>query len=244
MRRSDRRRFIQACLAAGLAPLGKAAVAAKEEPYQSFPSVRLIKAESGIPFTLDDIEPATDYVFFYPFRGTPCLLLDLGVPTAEGVELRTEAGAAYRWPGGIGPRRSVVAYSAICAHRMAHPTKSVSFIGYRPDVDKFMDKDKQVQERAKVIHCCSENSVYDPSHGCRVLGGPAPQPLAAVSLEVGETGALTAVGTVGPTQFARFFEAYGPRLELEFGLGEPQQPIGDVAEVMPLSDYTQYRVRC
>ncbi len=224
--------------------MAKAAIAKEEEPYKTFPSVRLIKSGSSKPFTLDDIAPATDYVFFYPFRGTPCLLLDLGVPTAEGVELQTEGGVSYRWPGGIGPNRSVVAYSAICAHRMAHPTKSVSFIGYRPDVDRFMDKDKQVQERAKVIHCCSENSVYDPAHGCRVLGGPAPQPLAAVSLEIGEDGALAATGTVGPTQFNRFFEAYTPRLELEFGLGEPQRPIEDVAEVTPLSEYTQYRVRC
>lgn len=213
-------------------------------PPQSFPRVRLLKSQSDEPFTLSDIAPATDYVFFYPFRGTPCLLVDLGVPTAEGVELRTEEGDRYRWPGGIGPNRSVVAYSAICAHRMAHPTKSVSFIGYRPDVDRFMDKDKQIQERAKVIHCCSENSVYDPSNGCRVLGGPAPQPLAAVSLELGDDGELYAVGTVGPTQFERFFEAYAPRLELEFGLGQPQRPVDQVTDVVPLSDYTQYRVRC
>jgi Rieske Fe-S protein len=210
----------------------------------SFSPVRLITAESGKPFTLADIEPATDYVFFYPFRSTPCLLVDLGVPTARDVELETEEGMRYQWPGGIGPNRSVVAYSAICAHRMAHPTKSVSFIGYRPDVDRFMDQDKQVQERSRVIHCCSENSVYDPADGCRVLAGPAPQPLAAVSLEVDQDGALVATGTVGPTQFERFFDTYAPRLELEFGLGEPQRPVDDVAEVLALSDYTQYRVRC
>lgn len=32
---------------------------------------------------------------------------------------------------GVGPGASIVAFSAICAHRMSYPTRNVSFIDYR-----------------------------------------------------------------------------------------------------------------
>jgi Rieske Fe-S protein len=201
------------------------------------------------PGTDQPLDPATlevgrDYVFFYPFRATPCFLIDLGEPTARDVSLATEDGNSYHWPGGVGPNRSIVAFSAICAHRMAHPTPSVSFIGYRPDTDRYMDKDKVVQERARVIHCCSENSVYDPAEGCRVLGGPAPQPLAAIELEVNADGHLVATGVFGPTQFDRFFDTYGHRLELEFGSSDLRHPIEGETPVTPLDAYTRHQIRC
>jgi hypothetical protein len=62
------------------------------------------------------------------------------------------------WQGGIGADKSVVAYSAICAHKMTYPTRQVSFIGYR-------DAPSPVAGKGKVITCCSDRSVYDPSGG-------------------------------------------------------------------------------
>lgn len=244
----DRRRFIQACLGAGLMSMGADGLAAPgvapDGPFQPFKRVRLVDAREGTPMRVTDLQVGTDYVFFYPFHATPCLLINLGRPTAQGVELTTEKGEAYRWPGGVGPQRSVVSFSAICAHRMAHPTSQVTFIGYRPDVDRFMAKDRTVHEKASVIHCCSENSVYDPAEGCRVLGGPAPQPLAAIGLDVDADQGLFASGVFGPTQFERFFDAYGPRLELEFGPDQYRRPVEDVATVLPLAEFTRQRVRC
>ena len=65
----------------------------------------------------------------------------------------------------------MVAFSAICAHKLVYPTTAISFIGLRSG---------QRGEPANVIHCCGDNSQYDPLHGARVIDGPAPQPLAAV----------------------------------------------------------------
>jgi hypothetical protein len=55
-----------------------------------------------------------------------------------------------------------------------YPTTAISFIGLRSGGRG---------EPAHVIHCCGDNSRYDPLQGARVIDGPAPQPLAAVLLE-------------------------------------------------------------
>ena len=79
-----------------------------------------------------------------------------------------------RRPAGVGPNKSIVAFSAICAHQLMYPTAAISFIGLRSGGHG---------EPAHVIHCCGDNSRYDPLQGARVIDGPAPQPLAAVLLE-------------------------------------------------------------
>ena len=115
---------------------------------------------------------ARNYVFDYPYSSTPCFLLRLR--RARGRRhrpARPRSGDAYRWEGGVGPGHDVVAYSAICAHKMTYPTRQVSFIGYR-------DEPSPVAGKGKVITCCSDRSVYDPAAGARVVSGPAPQPLA------------------------------------------------------------------
>jgi Rieske Fe-S protein len=120
------------------------------------------------------------YVFHYPYVTTPCFLIDLGAPAEAGAELETSDGRPYRWTGGVGPGRSIVAFSAICAHRMSYPTRNVSFIDYRHKPMNTEAAGDDWWSRGQVIYCCSEGSVYDPSDGARVLAGPAPQPLAAV----------------------------------------------------------------
>src|SRR6185436_1402830 len=104
------------------------------------------------------------------------------------------------WPGGVGPRGSIVAYSAICAHKLTYPTRDISFISYRAE--------KTVGNKfANVIHCCSEHSQYDPAAGARVVAGPAPQPLAAILLEHDAgTDEIYAVGTLGGEMFNEFFK--------------------------------------
>jgi hypothetical protein len=64
-----------------------------------------------------------------------------------------------------------------------------------------------------VIHCCGDNSRYDPLQGARVIAGPAPQPLAAVLLEWDPgSDQLHAVGTRGGEMFDAFFEKYAMKL--------------------------------
>ncbi len=73
----------------------------------------------------------------------------------------------------------------------------MSFIGYR-------DGPSPVAGPGKVITCCSDRSVYDPSAGARVVAGPAPQPLATILLEHdAATDELVATGTFGGEMFER-----------------------------------------
>ena len=181
--------------------------------------------------------PRTNYVFNYPYAGTPCFLLDLGRPVVAARELLRADGSAYAWSGGVGPSRSIVAYSAICAHKLAYPTREVSFIRFQPDRSPTSDGD--------VIHCCADHSVYDPSAGARVMSGPAPQPLAAIVLEYDpERDALAAIGTVGAEQFDAFFHKYDFKLALEYGQGHARQPAGDTTVVRELAQYCRQTIRC
>ena len=145
----------------------------------------------------------------------------------------------------MGPNRSVVAFSAICTHKMTHPARSVSFINYRHDTVRFRNSDDQVEERAGVIFCCSESSVYDPASGCRVLGGPAPQPLAAIELEYDSASdSLHATGTIGGEMFASYFREFHDRLVLEHERTDIDAAMADASRLMRLSEYTRNQISC
>src|SRR5678809_594965 len=115
-------------------------------------------------------------IFHYPFAATPCFLLNLGKPAKALALLKTVDNRPYEWKGGVGSGRSIVAYSAICAHKLSYPTRDISFISFRAE--------KSARNKfGNVIHCCSEHSQYDPAEGGRVVAGPAPQPLASILLQ-------------------------------------------------------------
>ena len=191
----------------------------------------------GAPVKARALLAETNYVFHYPFVGTPCFLLNLGRPVVAAATLRREDGTTYGWDGGVGPSRAIVAFSAICAHKLAYPTRDVSFIRYQPQRSATSD--------ARVIHCCADHSVYDPAAGARVLAGPAPQPLAAILLEYDPaTDALAALGTVGAEQFDAFFTKYEFKLALEHGPAKAQKPVGATAVVRELAQYCKQTIQC
>jgi hypothetical protein len=116
-----------------------------------------------------------------------------------------------------------------------YPTPAISFIGLRSGGRG---------EPAHVIHCCGENSRYDPLHGARVIDGPAPQPLAAVLLEWDEkSDQLHAVGTRGGEMFDAFFEKYAARLEFETG-SSLRKPSGATVVVQPAATYSRQWRSC
>ena len=189
------------------------------------------------PIRQADLKVGATYVFDYPFSATPCFLLRLDRPAAGGVLLKTETGYDYTWEGGVGPGRDVVAYSAICAHKMTYPTKQVSFIGYR-------NEPSPVAGKGKVITCCSDRSVYDPAAGARVVAGPAPQPLAAILIEHDAVrNELFALGTVGAEQFDAFFAKYELKLGLEYG-GKGRAPVEATSVVRELDQYCRNTIQC
>ena len=233
----ERRGFLSACAAvAGASQIGVLSEVWAVAAAREYPRARLIDIH-GDPLIVGRLVPRTNYVFNYPYAGTPCFLLDLGRPVVAARELLRADGSAYDWSGGVGPSRSIVAYSAICAHKLAYPTREVSFIRFQPDRSPTSDGD--------VIHCCADHSVYDPSAGARVMSGPAPQPLAAIVLEYDpERDALAAIGTVGAEQFDAFFHKYDFKLALEYGQGHARQPAGDTTVVRELAQYCRQTIRC
>ncbi len=231
----ERRHFIATCSAAcGMLGLN---LPAQARIMRSFPRSILTNSD-GQPLRAASLEPGVNYVFQWPYPATPCFLLDLGRKVVGRKDIRTADGRLYDWPGGVGRRQSVVAYSAICSHKLTHPTRDISFIAYRADATPH-------NARARVIHCCSEHSQFDPAAGAQVLEGPAPQPLAAIVLEYSaERDELAAVATLGADVFDRFFSSFGFRLALEHGGDRAMQPVGDRTRVVPMAEFCRQQVRC
>ncbi|WP_405225877.1 twin-arginine translocation signal domain-containing protein [Lentisalinibacter sediminis] len=234
----DRRQFLKVCAGAGLAVAANPGLMARPAG-ELLPgaTARLVDSD-GQTLRPADLSVGESYVFHYPYVTTPCFLIDLGARAEPGAELTTADGRAYRWSGGAGPGRSIVAFSAICAHRMSYPTRAVTFIDYRHE--PLAGAGSSPRARGQVIYCCSEGSVYDPQDGARVLAGPAPQPLAAVHLEYdAEEQALFATGMYGGDMLDRFFAKFGFQIALAHGKDDIRRPVEDVATVWPLSDYSR-----
>jgi Rieske Fe-S protein len=232
----ERRAFLGACALLSGAALAPPA-GANDGPARPYARTRLVD-QQGEPLRAAAIARDTNYVFQYPYAATPCFLLRLAAPVAATSSLRRDDGRAYAWQGGVGGERSVVAFSAICAHKLAYPTREVSFIRYQPE--------RSATSSGKVIHCCADHSVYDPAEGARVVAGPAPQPLAAIVLEHdAKTDGLFAVGTQGAEQFDAFFAFYGVKLALEYGsTARARAPVEGTTIVRELSAYSRNTVKC
>jgi Rieske Fe-S protein len=192
--------------------------------------------ELGKPLKTADLAPSTNYVFHYPFEGTPVFLLKLDKP-AVPKQLSTRSKAAYDWPGGVGPQRNIVAFSAICAHQLVYPTPQLSFISFRKTKSA-----KGVQDN--LIHCCADHSQYDPARGAQVLSGPAEQPLCAVLLEHDpRTDTLSAYATLGGELFDEFFKKYEFKLSMDVG-PKARQQVATQSVVKGLDRFCKNPVQC
>ena len=230
-----RRDFVQLCAASAACSAVAPGAAAAPLQARLYRKVKLVD-EKRQPLRLESLETGANYVFDYPYEATPCFLLRLDRAVAAA-DLRTESGAPYRWEGGIGAQKNIVAYSAICAHKLTYPTKVVSFIGYR-------HAPSPVAGPGKVITCCSDRSVYDPAAGARVVAGPAPQPLASILLEHdAKANEVYAVGTFGGEMFDEFFRKYDFRLQLEMG-PRARAEVDSLSIVRPLETYSTQWAKC
>jgi Rieske Fe-S protein len=233
-----RREFLGSCaLVSGLATLAHAQSAGTGGEVRRYARTRLVDVH-GAPVRQAAIAAETNYVFLYPYAATPCFLLRLARPVAPVPAMRREKGPAYVAPGGVGPARDLVAYSAICAHKLAYPTRDVSFIRYQ--------RRRSATSSGNVIHCCADHSVYDPAEGARVVAGPAPQPLASIVLEHDAArDELYAVGPVGAEQFAAFFAKYEMKLTFEYGgVDRAREAIADTSVLRELTSYCRNTIEC
>ena len=230
----ERRRFLQFCGAAA-AGIGSGSLAADSRP-QLYTRAKLLDA-GGRPLRAAEVPANRTLVFHYPYASTPCFLLNLGRPAKAAATLKTVDNQTYEWKGGVGAGRALVAYSAICAHKLTYPTRDISFISFRTEKGAG-------NKHANVIHCCSEHSQYDPAEGAKVVAGPAPQPLASILLEWNSTtDEILAVGTLGGEMFNEFFQKYEFRLQMEHG-ARAKETVQGGCVVQALENYCKQQVKC
>src|SRR2546423_15620089 len=230
----QRREFVAFCVASAAAAATHA-VADDAQPRR-YSRTRLV-GPGGAPLLAKAVPVNQNLIFHYPYAATPCFLLNLGRPAAPSAHLKTADAKPYEWQGGVGEHHSIVADSAICAHKLTYPTREISFISFR--------EEKSARNKfGSVIHCCSEHSQYDPAEGGRVLAGPAPQPLAAILLEWNSSkDEIHAVGTLGGEMFNEFFEKYAFRLQFDQG-GDPRAAVSGTRFVQTLENYCKQQVKC
>ena len=230
----QRRDFIRAC---GVSTLATALPCPAADAKPSFYTRTRLEDLHGVPVKSRALAANRNFIFHYPFAATPCFLLNLGKPTKPMAALRTADAKTYQWQGGVGATRSIVAYSAICAHRLSYPTREISFISYSPDA-------MQHNGHAQTIHCCSEHSQYDPYEGAKVIAGPAPQPLATILLDYdAASDELYTVGTLGGEMFNEFFKRFEFRLSMEYG-GRARQVVQGACVVRELTQFCKQQVKC
>lgn len=238
----DRRHFVKLC-ATSMAISGayRGALGAVEGEARRYPSATLVDRD-GRPIKASQLLPERNYLFHYPYVSTPCFLLNLGKPPPrQAVGLETDDGQGYHWPGGVGPKRAIVSYYAICAHKLAYPTRQLSFISYKGADAARTDS----RATPHTIHCCAEHSEYDPAAGARVMAGPAKQPLATILLEYDpQTDELRAIGTVGGELFEAFFAKYDFKLAMEHGHAKARHSVGSTAVVTELTQFCQQEIHC
>lgn len=201
--------------------------------YQAYEKVQLVDA-SGAPIKASSLKKEVNYIFNYPHVGTPCMLIDLPEAAERNVKLKSEDGQEYVWKGGIGKDKSIVAFSAICSHQLAHPTPEDSFIKYVPTSGKTMS-----YKSGGVIVCSSHLSAFDAASGSAPLSGPAAQPLASVLIEIADDDTIWASGILGPDKFHEYFSAYKPEMKKYYGNHRKAKKLVKVsAKTVTLQEYS------
>jgi len=202
--------------------------------YTAYEKAQIVDA-SGNPIKVSALEKEVTYIFNYPYASTPCMLINLPEPTQQDITLKSEMGEEYIWKSGVGKERTVVAYSAICAHQLTHPTPNDSFIKYVPK-----SKPTMAYKKSGIIVCSSHMSAYDGGAGAKVLAGAASQPLAAVMLEVAADETIWAVGVLGSDKFQDYFRAFKPEFkEFYSGIAQAKQLVSISAKTVKLTEYSK-----
>ncbi len=122
--------------------------------------------------------------FNYPLRNEPNFLIN--VAPAPG-----RSNGATNVVGGVGPQKSIVAFSAICQH-LGCPAPAIYY--YPPGLCPNTPGGREFY-----IHCTCHGSTYDPANAASNLTGPAVLPLPQVILEWNTSDDLIyATSVVGP----------------------------------------------
>jgi Rieske Fe-S protein len=237
----NRRKMIKSCSVVAIGSVFipgffKSLIAGEKETYKKYNKTLLIK-EDGTPFTPNDIKDYTALLFYYPYRSTPCYIINTGEEIKPS-KVKLSNNKEYEFKGGIGNKKSIVAYSAICPHQWSYPSKDFSLINYYPP-----DKKSETTGKSGIIQCCAHISAFDVKNGGQVIEGPAELPLACVEL-IEENGKIYATGILGIDQFEEFFDMYKSELIEQYGSIEKAKEILDKTPVMEVGKYVKEQIRC
>ena len=147
----SRRRLLVAGASGAVAAAATGAGLAEAAPAVAYPKLRVI--------TLAKLKPNRPVTFNYPLQAQASILLDIGQAV----------------PGGVGPKKSIVAYSLFCQH-MGCPV--------------------EYQAKLREFFCPCHQTRYDPERLGSIIQGLAMTPLPRVLLQV-KQGAVWAVGVDG-----------------------------------------------
>ena len=186
---------------------------------------------AGLPLKAGDLQSGVESIFFYPHMATPCFLIDIGSEVA-GKTVSLASGDSYEWEGGVGKNRSVVAFSAICAHKQSYPSKVKSMIHYN--------------QQNQSIRCCTHDGEFLLREGgAPTEASPTQNSLAAVLLNWDpETDHLNVKGMIGPVFFKKFFKRYKSRLRRGYGSSAKARSQVTRIEVVPLREYCKKVTAC
>ncbi|RLA66472.1 MAG: sulfur oxidation protein [Epsilonproteobacteria bacterium] len=234
----ERRNFLRlsgtSAMAVAIAPslITQKLYAENGDMFQTFEKVQLKDAD-GKALKASSLTKEENYLFMYPHVATPAIMVDLLKPAAKDIKLKAEDGTEYVYKGGYGAKGTIVAFSAICAHQLTHPQKSMSMFQYVPTTGKTLAYDK-----AGVFVCTSHLAAYDPQQGGKVVGGPATQGLASIVLEIDKDDNIWAVAVMGPEKFQAFFDAFKKDHRAEFGRRGAKKLIKTETKVQALKNYS------
>ena len=200
--------------------------------FQAFEKVQL-KDTEGNPLKSKALVVEENYVFMYPHAATPAIMVDLPSPAQKDIKLKSECGTEYIYRGGAGAKGTLVAYSAICAHQLTHPTAAMTMFQYVPTTGKTLAYDKP-----GVFVCSSHLAAYDPKQGGKVVGGPANEGLASIILEIDADDNIWAVAVLGPVRFQEFFDAFKQNLKKVYGRRGAKKLTTGEAKVQTLKNFS------
>lgn len=201
--------------------------------FRAYERVQLVGAD-GAPLKSSSLVKEENYVFNYPLVGVPSIMVDLPTASQKDLELTSEDGEKYIWKGGVGSKGTIVAYAAICAHQMAHPTPDDTFLQYCKKGESGIAPD------FNGMFCSSHIAQYDAGAGCKVVGGPATEPLTAIVIEVAEDDTLWATATIGPERFKSYLKTFKPEMKKYYGgKRKSKKAVSGTAITLAMKEYTK-----
>lgn len=147
-------------VAGAAASLGAAGLAAPAEAAQAEAGRTTLPYPRATVANLSRLAVNTPVSFNYPDASSPCVLVKMGRAV----------------PGGVGPDKDIVAYSALCTH-MGCP------VAY--------------DTGTRTFRCGCHYSVFDAEMGGQMVCGQATENLPQVKLEIDAKGAIVATGVNG-----------------------------------------------